>query len=145
MVFNVNDGYKTVFNKLNEKNENTYIVQFGCETYEPVSTLNKEIETQFKIKETMEKVGKHKIPDCIITNKIFTLIVFDKNGKVNKTNILQSIKFLKLMCDKYKVKNLVFVNAYFGKGIIGPRGLKGAIESIFKLSAVNVYFTKRKD
>ena len=58
MIFNMykDSYYQLIYNKLKEKNNSTFIVQFGSKTYEPVSLLNKEIEETYNIKETMENV-----------------------------------------------------------------------------------------
>lgn len=109
--------YMTAYESLKNLHEKTFIVQYGNETYEPVSIMNRKIEETFQIKETMESVGKHKLPDCIVAKSVFTLIVFDKEGKCNKDDLNKAIGFLKLMCDKYEVKNIIIPEASFGKDL----------------------------
>lgn len=144
MVFDLaNEDYKDIYQKQKEKNDKTFIVQFGNETYEPISLLNKEIENTYSIREIMENVGKHKVPDCIIAKNIFTLIVFDKDGNTSKSNIIRSISFLKLMCEKYEVRNLIVINTSFGK-IFSRRQLKELYVKYFTKTPINVYFANKK-
>ena len=90
----------------------------------------------------MENVGMHKVPDCVISKNIFTLIVYDENGKLLSNSISTVIKYLRIMCDRYEVKNLVVLNNSFGK-ILTLRKIKSMYDIYFKGSRVNIFFAGR--
>lgn len=133
--------YMTVYDRLKSLNDKTFIVQYGNEDYEPISIMNKTIEETYQIREIMEATGKHKIPDCIVTKNVFTLIVFDKDGKCDKNNLIKAVGFLKLMCDKYEVKNLIITETSFGRDFGRGKVLNLYRKYFDKPSKTNVYLT----